>query len=91
MGTWEPFDFLKHSTKGKRYCARCNTLREYTEEPRTDGGFNQFCIVCGCIVGMRYPVEENEPWVVDPYQDDNGDPMTLDQYMHMKGIRNGKI
>ena len=59
----------KYPPTKKRYCARCNTLVEYTEVKREqDDGWNQYCIKCGCIVGMRYPIKENQPWVIDPYQ-----------------------
>ena len=70
----------------KKYCARCRVGREYTESAMDDGGTELKCAVCGCCVGYRYPIEEHEPFVIDPYKQQNDEPMTLDQYMHMKGF-----
>ncbi len=44
-----------------RFCAKCNKTVEYTEEPMEDRhgkGWNQYCIHCGTIVGMRYEHKE---------------------------------
>ena len=72
--------------KREKYCAKCRELREYTESPMDDGGTLQSCIVCGTCVGYSYPIEEHEPFVVDPYRPQTNEPMTLDQYMRMKGV-----
>lgn len=54
-----------------RYCAKCNTLVEYTEQDWKDKGekgWKQFCKVCGTCVGMRHDLS-NLPLKghADPY------------------------
>lgn len=69
----------------QRYCARCDTLVDYTEKQMGDGT-KQFCVKCGTCVGMRLPIKQHERWVIDPYQKYDDEPMTVDEYMHMKGV-----
>ena len=75
----------------QRYCARCNTLVNYTEKQTDDAWqghqeIKQFCVKCGTCVGMRLPIKQHERWVIDPYQKYDDEPMTVDEYMHMKGV-----
>lgn len=56
-----------------RYCAKCDTLVEYTEKRTGDAWqghqeIKQFCTGCGCIVGMRYEIQYPKKGHVDPYQ-----------------------